>query len=172
MVNEPKNPRGPMAPVNKNGSPRAKPGKPARPDDNKTDRLIMRLHPDVTAMLDFRAEEKGLTRSKYVEQLLVGFLGSDPRNPKMNAIGKVDRTAPSPLAQREASPHRYAERWQRFTSGYSGIFGAPPPVDWSDDGDRFWSPAVENDNRTPGDDPETAQDTRADKWAAKAEKSD
>ena len=152
MVNQPKTTRGPMPPVNRDGSPRAKPGKVARPDDNKTDRLIMRLHPDVTALLDFRAEEKGLTRSKYVEQLLVGFLGSDPRNPRMNAIGKIDRAAAPPLAQREASPHRFAERWQRFVSGHSGIFGAPPPLDWSDDGDRFWSPAIENADLAPGDD--------------------
>jgi hypothetical protein len=167
MVNQPKTTRGPMSAVNRDGSPRAKPGKTPRPDDNKTGRLMMRLHPDVNEILDLRAEEKGLTRSKYVEQLLVGFLGSDPRNPRMNAIGKIDRSGQTPLAQRDASPHRFAERWQRFVGGYSGIFGAPPPVDWSEDGDRFWSPnGAENRNSPAGDDPETATDTRADTWAA------
>jgi hypothetical protein len=147
MVNQWKTVRGPMAPVNKDGSPRAKPGKTPRPDDNKTDRLIMRLHPDMTALLDFRAEEKGLTRSKYVEQLLVGFLASDPRNPRLNAIGKIERSGPSPLMLRADQPHKFAERWQRFVSGYAGIFGAPPPVDWTDEERRFWSPVV--DERAP-----------------------
>jgi hypothetical protein len=151
MVNQWKTPRGPMAPVNKDGTPRAKPGKTPRPDDNKTDRLVMRLHPDVTAVLDFRAAEKGITRSKFVEQLLVGFLGSDPRNPKMNAIGKIERTGASPLMLRADHPHKFAERWQRFVSGYSGIFGAPPPVDWNEGEERFWSPVLDEKAPLPED---------------------
>jgi hypothetical protein len=150
MVNYTKTPRGPMPDVNRDGAPRAKPGKVARPDDVKTDRLIMRLHPDVNALLDFRAAEKGITRSKYVEQLLVGFLGSDPRNPRLNAIGKIDRHGPSPLMIRADTPHKFAERWQRFVSGYSGIFGAPPPIDWNEGEERFWSPTLE-DEGAPGE---------------------
>jgi hypothetical protein len=158
-------PRGPRPDINADGSPRKRPGKTAKPDLVKTGRLITRMHPDLMEVIDLRAAERGMTRSRMIEQVMIGFLASDPRNPKMTAIGKIDRTAPTPLEAREANPHRYAERWQRFTTACQAIFNAPPHPDWVDDEQSFWSPYSGDDGPVP-EDPHAAGDAeRAEKWA-------
>lgn len=96
-------------------------------------------------VIDLRAAERGLSRSAFVELVMVGFLSSDPRNPKISAIGRIDRTQPTPLQQRKASPHKFAERWQRFTMAHQALFGTPPSTDWLDDLDAFWDPSDPNE---------------------------
>jgi hypothetical protein len=138
-------------------------GKPPTPELSRTDRLIMRAHPDLVSVVGLRAAERGMTRSKFIEQLLIGFLAADPRNPKISAIGKIDFSAPEPLDQRKANPHRFAERWQRFVSANTSVFGTAPPVDWPEEPDRFWT----NPNEPAQEDPHAAGDAqRAAKWAA------
>jgi hypothetical protein len=142
-----------------------RPGRTARPEQTKSARLMMRMHPDLSEVLDLRAEEKGFSRAKLIEHILVGYLNSDPRNPRMSLIGKIDRDAPLPDVQRESNPHKFAERWQRFVTAHQALFGTAPPIDYADDIDRYWSPLT--GDRTVEQDPEAAADTRATDWAAK-----
>lgn len=121
-------------------------GPVAQPELVRSARMIMRMHPDLVDILDLRAAEKSMSRSKLIESVLLGYLQSDPRNPKLTTIGKIDDRAPTPLATREANPHRYAERWARFVTGHTVLFGAPPPTDWADEEERFWSPVSDDPN--------------------------
>jgi hypothetical protein len=103
-------------------------------------RMIMRQHPDLVEVLDLRAREMRMSRSKYIETVMMLYLATDPRNPKISNVGKIDRSLPSPLAQRDADPHRFAERWQRFVAAHIALFGNAPPSDWRDESEAFWSP--------------------------------
>lgn len=128
--------RGPMPDTNADGSPRGKPGVAADPAAAKSDRIIMRVHPDLLSIIDARAREKDLTRSKYLNQLLVGWSNADPRNPRLDAAGRRVETAPEPLQYQLARPLVFAERWQRFVTAHNAIFGHPPPAGWFEDLDN------------------------------------
>jgi hypothetical protein len=130
MVKETRRPR---PPVNKDGSPRAKPGKKAKPDDVRTDRLVLRVHHDLMEILSERAREKGETRSHYVEKLLVGWVRLDPRNRKVDLIGKYVPDAPDPRDPKRMSSFGYHERWRKFNNASRLLLGAPPPSDWLPD---------------------------------------
>jgi len=127
--------RRPRPPVNRDGSPRRKPGKKPKPDDVRTDRLVLRVHPDLMEILTSRAREKGETRSAYVEKLLVGWVRLDPRNRRVDLIGKYVPDAPDPEDVKKRSPLSWAKRWQRFGTASQLMLGAPPPSDWFDDGE-------------------------------------
>jgi hypothetical protein len=149
MVKEPKSRRGKMPAINADGSKRGKPGKPARPGEVRSDRLIMRVHPDLLGILSERAREKGLTRSQYVEQILVGWCRLDPRNRRVDMIGKYDPAAPSPEELRSRSSFRFADLWTKFGTVSRLLLGAPPPSEWVDDGngppDDLGPSTLEND---------------------------
>lgn len=161
MVNGLPRRKGPMPDVNKDGSPRARPGKLPDPEAAKSARLIMRMHPDLTEVLNLRAAERGMSRSKLIEQVLVGFLMADPRNPKMSPVGRIDRSQPTPLQMRESNPHRFAERWQRFVQAHQALFGMPPSTDWLDDLDAFWDPHEPDQISIDAEAEETAADNAA-----------
>ena len=142
--------------LTKAGFPALKRGPKFRPDMRRTNRLIMRVHPDLMDLFDLRAEERGMTRSKLVESILVGFLKADPRNPKISPIGQIDMTAPTPEEVRDDNPHRFAERWQRFIAACTAVLGSPPPVDWFDETERYWRDRP--DPREPIEDPQDEED--------------
>lgn len=119
--------------VNKDGTPRQRPGKKPKPDDVKTDRLVLRVHPDLMSILTERARERGVNRSQYVEKLLIGWARLDPRNPRVDMIGKFDPTAPVPAEVRLRSPLAFADRWQKFASASQLLLGAEPPKEWFED---------------------------------------
>jgi hypothetical protein len=137
MVKKPVTPRGPMPDINRDGTPRAKPGKLPRPEDVKSDRIIMRVHSDLLMILDARAKERGLTRSKYLEQLLIGWAKSDPRNWRLDSIGRRIPNLPAPRGLRKMDPLKFADRWQKFATAHTVLFGAPPPSDWFDQDDNY-----------------------------------
>jgi hypothetical protein len=116
------------AAVKKDGStPKRKPGKPPRPGEVRTEKLVMRVHPDLMELLTESAREKGVTRSAYVEQLLVGWVRLDPRNRRVDMIGKYAPDAPD---QKKVSPFAFYERWRRFAEASRLLLGAAPPADW------------------------------------------
>ncbi len=110
-----------------------KTGAASAPGDAKTDRIIMRVHPDLLELIDARAREKDLTRSKYLNQVLVGWSNSDPRNPKLDAAGRRIVTATDPRQSQLFKPFSFAERWQRYVAAHNAIFGHPPPASWFDE---------------------------------------
>jgi hypothetical protein len=136
MVKEPKMRRGKMPAINADGRPRGKPGKPARPGEVRDARLIMRMHPDLLEILTERAREKGLTRSQYVEQILIGWVRLDPRNRRIDMIGKYVEDAPSPAQFQLRSSFRFAELWTKFGTVSRLILGSPPPSEWVEDGNE------------------------------------
>ncbi|ABE39358.1 hypothetical protein IP86_02880 [Rhodopseudomonas sp. AAP120] len=119
-------------------APRAK--RQARPDDARSGRLILRAHPDLLQVLTVRARVAGISRSRYVERLLIAWLNADPRNPRMDAVGKIRtgfdqarHAAPSALAR--------AERWTRYNSAHAALFGVPLPDSDFEDPEQEWDAA-------------------------------
>ncbi len=134
--------RGPMSPLNADGSQRGKPGPEPRPADAKTDRIIMRVHPDLLKIIDARAREKDLTRSKYLSQVLVGWANADPRNSRLDAAGRCIEPAPHRYYFQRKSPLRFAQRWLDFVRAHTVVLGHPPPVGWVEELDNEDDPAA------------------------------
>ncbi|MEH2512234.1 hypothetical protein V1291_003588 [Nitrobacteraceae bacterium AZCC 1564] len=128
--------RGPMPNVDSDGPRRGKRGPEPRPGDAKTDRIIMRVHPDLLEVIDARAREKDLTRSKYLNQVLVGWSNADPRNPRLDAAGRRIETVLDPRQSQLSMSASFVERWQRYVAAHNAIFGHPPPSSWFDELDE------------------------------------
>lgn len=114
-------------------------GQPPKGDAARSDRLIMRIHPDVLPLLDQKAVEQGLTRSQFVEKLLVGWLRLDPRTPRIDAVGRLE-VSPAPSrpgapvrsgslprpAEPSLSPHIFLSRWEKFCTAARLVMGWDP----------------------------------------------
>lgn len=105
----------------------------------KSNRLTLRMHPDIMDILSMRAAERGVSRSHLVEQILVGMMRADPRNPRMDAVGRIVPDAEAPLALRERSPVQLADRWRKFATAHEIVIGSPPSAEWLDDPASYWS---------------------------------
>src|ERR1700676_156159 len=112
---------------------RRSPRKAADAGDTRTERLVLRVHPDLVEVLTERAREKGLTRSAYVEQLLIGWVRLDPRNRRLDMIGKYVADAPDPMDPKRMSTFSFQERWRKFNIASRLLLGATPPSDWFPD---------------------------------------
>lgn len=134
MVKQSKKPsgprRGPMPDINADGTPRKRPGLKPKPESAKSDRIIMRVHPDLLTVIDRRAEERGMGRSQYLRNVIVGWSNADPRNPRLGLSGKQIDGAPPPGDMQRHRPHVFAERWQRFVAAHTAVMGYPPPTGW------------------------------------------
>jgi hypothetical protein len=127
---------GPRPAVNKDGSRRKKPGPTAQPDMAKTERLALRVHPDLIDILTARSRERGISRSQYVEKLLIGWANYDPRNPRLDLNGRA--VVPAPDARAKSSLG-YLKRWQTFARMSQLLLGASPPREWIEpDPDDGW----------------------------------
>lgn len=63
-------------------------GRPfADPNDVRNMRLAQRVHPHMMSVLDQRAREYGLSRSQFIERILVDYLNSHERA-QLDAIGR------------------------------------------------------------------------------------
>lgn len=109
-----------------------------KPEKARGDRLTLRMHPDIMEILAARAAERGISRSHLVEQILVGFMRADPRNPKLDPVGRMVPGADSPGLLRERSPLQVAEKWQKYVTAHTILIGTPPPQDWLDDPNGYW----------------------------------
>ena len=140
-------------------------GPVAKPEERRGDRLTLRMHPDIMELLARRAAERGVSRSHLVEQILVGFMKADPRNPRLDPVGRILHDAESPLTLRERSPVQLADRWQRYSTAHNIIIGSPPPSDWLDDLDGYW---LSPDERAPveqTEDERKSERAEAGRWA-------
>src|ERR1700688_139101 len=75
-------------------------GPDPRPEEVRTERLTLRVHPDLMEILTARARERGVSRSQYIEKLLIGWTNADPRNVKVDSIGKIISDAADPATMR------------------------------------------------------------------------
>jgi hypothetical protein len=119
--------------------PRKKPGPPKRDEaDMRSNRLTLRVHDDLMHLLTMRSREAGLTRSAYIERLMLAWLRADPRNPKMDPMGKVVEHAPTPLQNLRKDSMNVAERWTKYSSAHELLFGQTAPRHLLDDQDTYW----------------------------------
>jgi hypothetical protein len=149
---------GPRPDVRRDGKPRKKPGPQTLPEDVRAERLVVRVHPDLFEILTKRSRERGFSRSLYVEKILLGYVALDPRNPKLDEIGKKIPDAMTGDQLRLKFPMRFAAAWQKFASLSQALIGLPPRDEWLDrPGDvpgEFFPPEQEE------------PDPAAAKWAA------
>lgn len=65
-------------------------GRPPRdPDTLRTERLVLRIHPDLMRCLTALANDSGLTRSMLVERALVSFVNLSAGNPIIDSMGRL-----------------------------------------------------------------------------------
>ena len=108
--------------------------------ETRTDRLMMRMHEELVLLLDARSAEAGESRSRYIEKILVGFLKSDPRNPRIDSFGRIDASAPPPLSARNDGM-KFGEKWSRWRD-LNVALGLPAPSDElieDDTGYNMWA---------------------------------
>lgn len=154
-----------MVKDSKTGTRPLKPGQmPPRPAPGsvelaqaKANRLTLRMHPDIMEILSWRAAERGVSRSHLVEQILVGFMRSDPRNPRMDPVGRIIPDAETPLALRERSPVQLADKWRKFATAHEIVMGVPPSADWLDDTRSYWDGVAHADRGGPIDEEEAPE---------------
>lgn len=115
----------------------------------RSERVTMRMHPDLVAILDARATERGVSRSAYVEQVIVGWVQADPRNPKVDARGMYVEGAPSPWAYRLKQPVSFGNKFAQFSQAYAVIMGTPAPQKWVEEEDAYLPESYE----PPADEP-------------------
>ncbi len=126
----------------------------------KANRLTLRMHPDILEILSLRAAERGVSRSHLVEQILVGFMKADPRNPRLDPVGRIVPDFESPLALRERSPVQLADRWRKFATAHEIVIGAPPSQEWLDDERTYWD-GIPHADRGPVEQEEVPEAARA-----------
>lgn len=115
-----------------------KPGPKVAEDEVRSERLTMRMHPDLMHILDERAKERNVSRSAYIEQLLIGWVQADPRNPKVDGRGKLVENAPSPIEQMNNNSFAYAAKWAKFNTAYAILLGTDAPKKWVEEPQDYW----------------------------------
>jgi hypothetical protein len=76
-----------MVTITKTGKIRKQNRSRIKPGDARQERLVLRIHPDLMAVLIQRSRESGLTRSQYVERILVGYV-VNVEGAELDAIGR------------------------------------------------------------------------------------
>ncbi|MCS3727364.1 hypothetical protein [Bradyrhizobium betae] len=104
----------------------------------REERIALRAHADLIEILDRRAEEKGQTRSAYIESLLIAWVKADPRNPRIDNRGKLVPDAPTPAELQRANPQRYTDRWVQFNRAFNALFGTDVPREWREEWQEHW----------------------------------
>jgi hypothetical protein len=64
---------------------------------------------------------------------LIGWVRLDPRNRRIDMIGKYVEDALSPAQFQLRSAFRFADLWTKFGTVSRLLLGAPPPSEWVDD---------------------------------------
>jgi len=84
------------------------------PADLRSDRLVVRIHPDLMSELQEAAREQGISRSLFTERVLLTFLNSrhaDGHPRRLDRIGRYERPAAKPSS---GSVESIASAWQRI----------------------------------------------------------
>ncbi|MCA6098169.1 hypothetical protein [Bradyrhizobium australafricanum] len=98
-------------------------------------RLVMRVQQSLNDLVDIRARERGESRSRFIERLLVAFLQADPRNPELDAWGRVLTDGPTLSKAHDAV--RFGAAWAKFVALNESLLGFKPPDRWLDEPSDF-----------------------------------
>ncbi|MCX7318832.1 MAG: ribbon-helix-helix protein, CopG family [Hyphomicrobiales bacterium] len=90
----------------------------------------MRMHPDLLDQLSLLARERGMSRSAYIERVLLGWLNSDPRNPRLDGIGRKVEGVPTPHELLQTNGVRFGERWSKFSELSMALLGEKAQDQW------------------------------------------
>jgi hypothetical protein len=76
----------------------------------RSERLVLRIHSDLMHALTFRSKQHGMTRSMFIEKILIGYMNAneaagldglgrrmtyDPEGPAFQHVGPFLRTRPA-----------------------------------------------------------------------------
>lgn len=103
----------------------------------KEGRLLMRVHTDLLPLIDVQARERAMTRTQFVESLLIGMLRLDPRAPRINAYGQleplpegtkppIERPGAFPRPATPPNAHLFLRRWDDFRKASELLTGYVP----------------------------------------------
>jgi hypothetical protein len=94
-------------------------------------RLVMRVQQSLNDLVDIRAKERGESRSRFIERLLVAFLQADPRNPKLDPWGRI--LTDGPPISKTGDPARFGAAWARWVALNDQLLGFRIPDSWMDE---------------------------------------
>jgi hypothetical protein len=91
-------------------------GRPPRdPDTLRTDRLVLRTHPDLINHLESLAKKNGLTRSMLCERALISFVNLNAGFPVLDSMGREPR---EPVRGDDlGTPASFDQIWRRAVAG-------------------------------------------------------
>jgi hypothetical protein len=95
---------------------------PTDPATHRSGRLVLRVHPDFMATLTLRADEQRMTRSRFVEEILMGVLALDPRNPRFDKFGRIDPKAATAQQRQLNNPISYLNQIAAFSGLNASVF--------------------------------------------------
>jgi hypothetical protein len=85
--------------------------RPGPPEDVRTERLVVRMHPDLVESLTERAKVYGVSRSTYVERILIGYLNMQEGQKPLDGIGRYLKTAAAESLKSAGAP---GDEWRLF----------------------------------------------------------
>lgn len=102
-------------------------GRPKRdPDTLRTERLVVRIHPDLMECLTALAKENGLTRSMLVERSMVSFVNLSAGEPILDTMGRR-LSGPESSGDMLGTPSSFSRVWSRVLGGAPAQSNPQPP---------------------------------------------
>lgn len=93
-------------------------GRPARdPDTLRTERLVVRIHPDLMRTLTEMSAENGITRSLLVERCLVEFVNLSKGRAVLDFMGRELKGEPREGVRPLGTPESFRSIWRRAIGG-------------------------------------------------------
>jgi hypothetical protein len=110
-----------IAMVSKPKTTRASGGgrKPGNPDDLKSVRLVMRAHPDLVDALTERGKIYGVSRTEYVERILISYLNLQEGQRPLDWSGRYVKTEVAASISRQ----RPGDAWAAFGANNMRLMG-------------------------------------------------
>ena len=92
--------------------PRGREGgrKAANPDDIRSERLVLRAHPDLVDALTERGKIYGVSRSQFIERILITYLNLQQDQRPLDLTGRYVKSAAAAKIMRE----RPGDAWKAF----------------------------------------------------------
>jgi hypothetical protein len=111
--------------------PRPKRGRPFSGEEPRDHRLMMRVNQSLSDLCDIRAAERGESRSRFIERLLLAYLKLDPRNPRLDQHGRI--LTDGPAVSRAGDPVGFGAAWSRWVALNENLFQWKPGDDLRDE---------------------------------------